>query len=240
METFVDPLHFTKKGAVNHGVSLRPDRENSPEKDDFMTEKDPIKVKINTDDSEMPEAVSQEGEATESAPEEETPQTPEEKLEQAQAEAAEAHDRFLRASAELENYKKRTQKEMAEFKRFANASLVKEILGVVDNLERAVESSNGTNDKEQLAQGLDLTLKELLKIFKTFHVTPVESLGEIFDPRYHQAMMQEETTDHPGNIVIKELQKGYMIHDRLLRPAMVVVSKAAPDAQEDSQSDDSE
>jgi molecular chaperone GrpE len=240
LKTFVDPLNFTKKGAVNRGVSIRPDRENSPEKDDFMTEKDPIKVKINTDDSEMPEAVNQEGEATESAPEEETPQTPEEKLEQAQAEAAEAHDRFLRASAELENYKKRTQKEMAEFKRFANASLVKEILGVVDNLERAVESSNGTNDKEQLAQGLDLTLKELLKIFKTFHVTPVESLGEKFDPRYHQAMMQEETTDHPGNVVIKELQKGYMIHDRLLRPAMVVVSKAAPDAQEDPQSDDSE
>ena len=205
-----------------------------------MTEKDPIKVKINTDDSEMLEAVNQEGEATESTPEEETPQTPEEKLEQAQAEAAEAHDRFLRASAELENYKKRTQKEMAEFKRFANASLVKEILGVVDNLERAVESSNGTDDKEQLAQGLDLTLKELLKIFKTFHVTPVESLGEKFDPRYHQAMMQEETTDHPGNVVIKELQKGYMIHDRLLRPAMVVVSKAAPEAQGDSQSDDGE
>lgn len=204
-----------------------------------MTEKDPIKVKINTDDSELPEAVDQEGEATESVPEEETPQTPEEKLEQAQADAAEAHDRFLRASAELENYKKRTQKEMAEFKRFANASLIKEILGVVDNLERALESSNGTDDKEQLAQGLDLTLKELLKIFKTFHVTPVESLGEKFDPRYHQAMMQEETSDHPRNVVIKELQKGYMIHDRLLRPAMVVVSKAAPDAQEDPQPDDS-
>jgi len=205
-----------------------------------MTEKDPIKVKINTDDSEMPQADNQEGETLESAPEKETPQTPEEKLEQAQSEAAAAHDRFLRASAELENYKKRTQKEMTEFKRFANASLVKEILGVVDNLERAVESSSGTNDEEQLAQGLDLTLKELLKIFKAFHVTPVESLGEKFDPRYHQAMMQEETSEHPENVVIRELQKGYLIHDRLLRPAMVVVSKAASANQKDPQPDESE
>ena len=205
-----------------------------------MTEKDPIKVKIQTDDSDKPEMESHEGEMPESAPEEATPQTPEEKLEQAQAAAAAAHDRFLRASAELENYKKRTQKEMAEFKRFANASLVKEILGVVDNLERAVESSNGTNEKEQLAEGLDLTLKELLKIFKTFHVTPVESLGEKFDPRYHQAMMQEETSEYPENVVIRELQKGYMIHDRLLRPAMVVVSKSAATPQNDGHSDGSD
>ena len=214
--------------------------DESPEKDDCMTEKNPIKVKIQTDDSDKPEMESHDGEMAESAPEETTPQTPEEKLEQAQADAATAHDRFLRASAELENYKKRTQKEMAEFKRFANASLVKEVLGVVDNLERAVESSNGTNEKEQLAEGLDLTLKELLKIFKTFHVSPVESLGEKFDPRYHQAMMQEDTSAHPENVVIRELQKGYMIHDRLLRPAMVVVSKSAPAPQNDGQSNESE
>ncbi len=205
-----------------------------------MTEKDSIKVKVKTDDSDKQETDAQEGEATESAPEEATPQTPEEKLGQAQADAAAAHDRFLRASAELENYKKRARREMAEFKRFANASLVKEILRVVDNLERAVESSNGTNEKEQLAEGLDLTLKELLKIFKTFHVTPIESLGETFDPRYHQAMMQEETSDHPGNVVIRELQKGYMIHDRLLRPAMVVVSKSASACLEDPQPDNNE
>jgi molecular chaperone GrpE len=87
---------------------------------------------------------------------------------------------------------------------------------------------------------LDLTLKELLKIFKTFHVTPVESLGEKFDPRYHQAMMQEETSEYPENVVIRELQKGYMIHDRLLRPAMVVVSKSAATPQNDGHSDGSD
>ena len=115
---------------------------------------------------------------------------------------------------------------MAEFRKYANASLVKELLGVVDNLERAIESSNGSNEDGQLSEGLDLTLKELLKIFKTFHASPIESLGKPFDPCYHQAMMQQETTDQPENIVLDELQKGYMIHDRLLRPAMVVVSKS--------------
>ena len=73
-------------------------------------------------------------------------------------------------------------------------------------------------------EGLDLTLKELHKIFKTFHACPIEALGKPFDPCYHQAVMQQETTDQPENIVLDELQKGYMIHDRLLRPAMVVVS----------------
>ena len=77
-----------------------------------------------------------------------------------------------------------------------------------------------------MSEGLNLTLKELLKIFKTFHASPIEALGKPFDPSYHQAMMQQETTDQPENIVLDELQKGYMIHDRLLRPAMVVVSKS--------------
>jgi molecular chaperone GrpE len=126
---------------------------------------------------------------------------------------------------------------MAEFRKYANASLVKELLGVVDNLERAIESSNGSNEKGQLSEGLDLTLKELLKIFKTFHASPIEALGKPFDPCYHQAMMQQETTDQPENIVLDELQKGYMIHDRLLRPAMVVVSTSPADSGKDDENE---
>ena len=189
-----------------------------------MTKNDKISVAVNTEDSDIQKQAVLDDEAGESIPEETAPQTPEEKLEKAEAEAKEAYDRFLRASAELENYKKRTQKEMADFRKYANASLLKELLIVVDNLERAIESSNGSNEEGQLSAGLDLTLRELLKVFKTFHVSPIEALGEPFDPCYHQAMMQQETTDQPENIVLNELQKGYMIHDRLLRPAMVVVS----------------
>ncbi len=189
-----------------------------------MTKKDEIKITVKTEDPDIQKQAPLEGETGEVPPEDIAPLTPEEKIEKAEAEAKEAYDRFLRASAELENHKKRTQKEMAEFRKYANASLVKELLGVVDNLERAIESSNGSNEEGQLSEGLDLTLKELLKIFKTFHACPIEALGKPFDPCYHQAMMQQETADQPENIVLNELQKGYMIHDRLLRPAMVVVS----------------
>jgi len=205
-----------------------------------MTEKDPIKVKVRTDDSDNQESTAPADDSVESAPEKTLPETPEEKIEKAEADVAAAHDRFLRASAELENYKKRTQKEMADFRRYANTSLVKELLGVVDNLERAVESSNESDEKAQLSEGLNLTLKELLKVLKTFHVTPIDSLGQSFDPCFHQAMMQEETSDHVDNIVLKELQKGYMIHDRLLRPAMVVVSKAVNASNGNNREDDDE
>jgi molecular chaperone GrpE len=150
----------------------------------------------------------------------------EQKLAAAESKAKESFDRFLRASAELENFKKRTQKEIEDFRKYANESLIKELLNVVDNLERAIEVPKDGGDETKIAEGVDLTLKELLKVFQKFNVHPIVSLGEPFDPNFHQAMMQQEVTDRPDNIVIQELQKGYMIHDRLLRPAMVVVSKA--------------
>ncbi|MBW2590995.1 MAG: nucleotide exchange factor GrpE [Deltaproteobacteria bacterium] len=148
-------------------------------------------------------------------------------LETAKQEAEETYDRFLRVSAEFENYKKRSVREMDDFRKYANQSLIKEMLAVVDNLERALNSSNGNSSNDKcMADGVNLTLKEILKVFEKFNVKPIESIGQPFDPTFHQAMMQEETDDYPENTVITELQKGYMIHDRLLRPSMVVV--AAP------------
>ncbi len=159
----------------------------------------------------------------------------EEKLQAAKEEAKESHDRSLRISAEFENYKKRSLREMSDFRKFANEALIRDFLTVVDNLERAILSSEeNSNDNSGVAQGVNMTLKEILKIFKKFNVQPVESDGKPFDPSFHQAMMQEESADHPENTVIKELQKGYKLHDRLLRPAMVVVSKAkATDTKKD-------
>ncbi len=146
-------------------------------------------------------------------------------LEIAKQEAKEAYDRFLRVSAEFENYKKRSAREMDDFRKYANQSLIKEMLAVVDNLERALNSSNGNSSIDKcMADGVNLTLKEILKVFEKFNVKPIESIGQPFDPTFHQAMMQEETDDYPENTVITELQKGYMIHDRLLRPSMVVVA----------------
>ena len=148
------------------------------------------------------------------------------KLETKEKEAVETYDRLLRVSAEFDNYKKRSTREMSEYRKFANQSLIKEMLSVVDNLELAMNSTNGHKaiDKD-LLQGLEMTHKEILKVFEKFNVKPIDAKGQPFDPTFHEAVMQEETNDSPKNTVINELQKGYIIHDRLLRPSMVVVAK---------------
>ena len=148
------------------------------------------------------------------------------KLEAKEKEAAETYDRLLRASAEFDNYKKRSSREMEEFRKFANQALIKEMLSVVDNLELAMNSTNDHKaiDKD-LLQGLEMTHREILKVFERFNVKLIDAKGQPFDPTFHEAVMQEETNDSPKNTVINELQRGYMIHDRLLRPSMVVVAK---------------
>ena len=163
----------------------------------------------------------------------------EEKLAAAQAEAHENHDRMLRMAAEFENYKKRTVREMEDLKKYATENLIRQLLTVVDNLERAIASGSGDNQNGQsVVDGVALTLAEVVKILEQHHVSPIECLGAPFDPSFHQAMCQEERVDHPPNTVVQEYQKGYMIHDRLLRPAMVVVSKAAQNGQTDDKSVD--
>ncbi|OEU64035.1 MAG: nucleotide exchange factor GrpE [Desulfobacterales bacterium S5133MH16] len=147
-------------------------------------------------------------------------------LESMEQESKDSHDRFLRVSAEFENYKKRAAREMNDFRKFANESFVKAMLPVVDNLDRAIESSSDDDhSNSSVVEGVNMTLKEILKIFEQFGVKPFASLGKTFDPALHQAVMQEESDDHPEKTILNELEKGYMMHDRLLRPAMVVVSK---------------
>ena len=134
-------------------------------------------------------------------------------------------DRVLRLSAEFENYKKRKERESDEFKKFANETIFKQLLTVVDNLERAISSTAENLDDKSLLEGIKLTYKEILKLFETFNVKVVEAEDQLFDPNFHQAVTQEETDDFPENTITKVLQKGYLLHDRLVRPAMVIVSK---------------
>ena len=151
------------------------------------------------------------------------------KLESADKELQETHDRLLRVSAEFENYKKRSARDMSDFRKFANEALIKEMLSVVDNLERALDStSQDQPENKSVAEGVQMTLSEILKIFEKFQVKQIESLGKTFDPGFHQAVMQEENDNHPDKTNLKELQKGYLMHDKLVRPAMVVVSKKKP------------
>lgn len=178
--------------------------------------------KIADEDSEVKEPVEEKDQADDL----------EARLETAQKKANKNYDSFLRVSAEFENYKKRSTREMNDFRKFANESLVKDLLPVVDNLERALDSSGSNEKTDSITEGIELTLKEILNMLDRFGVKPIEALGKNFDPCFHQAVLQEEAGDQTENTVLKEFQKGYMLHDRLIRPSMVVVSKAqAPECE---------
>ncbi len=181
---------------------------------------------------ESPEEVSEdaseptEGEVVAEA--EETPEVVEEsELEKAKREVRENYDKFLRVFAEFENYKKRMERERAEFIKYANEGLIKDLLGVVDNFERAVEQAGENMQAEGLVQGMEMILKQFKEIHEKYGVREIQALGEFFDPNLHEAMMHEVADDHEENTVIGELQKGYILKDRLLRPSLVKVSKKA-------------
>jgi len=147
------------------------------------------------------------------------------KLEEKTREAEENYARLLRLAADMENLKKRQERERAELLQFANEHLVKELLPVVDNLERAVEHGRQLEAPQALLEGIEMVHQGFIKALDRYGVTAHDSLGQQFDPAYHNAMMQEEAPDVPDGSVIKELQKGYLMHQRLLRPAMVVVAR---------------
>lgn len=154
-----------------------------------------------------------------------------EALAASQAEAQKNWDLYLRARADLENFRKRAQREKEDLSRFANENLLREILPVADNLERALEharQSEGGNGG--LLQGVEMTLGQFQRVLEKFGVTPLRSVGEPFDPARHEALGQVESAEHPPNTVVQELQRGYLLNDRLLRPAMVMVAKAPPAA----------
>ena len=140
-------------------------------------------------------------------------------------EAEDNYARLLRLAADMENLKKRQDKERADLLLYANENLIKELLPVVDNLERALEHGRQAEAPEAWLEGIDLVYQGFLKALAKFGVTPLESVGQQFDPAFHNAVMQEETTEVPDCNVTKELQKGYLMNQRLLRPAMVVVAR---------------
>jgi molecular chaperone GrpE len=152
----------------------------------------------------------------------------EEKYETAHKEAQDNYDRLLRVSADFENYKKRTAREMEDLRKFANQSLVKDLLPIIDNLELAIKSASENKQPPQegkhLLDGVELTRKEILKVLEKYNVKQIEALGQPFDPNFHEAVMRDESDQHAENTVINEMQKGYLMHDRLIRPAMVVVA----------------
>ncbi len=148
-----------------------------------------------------------------------------EQVEVKQKEATENYDRYLRQIAELENFKKRATREKDEAIRFANEALVKDLLPVVDNLERAVAHSKDGGNGRPLVEGVEMVLRGFFDILAKHGVIPISAVGQPFDPQKHEAMAQVESTIYDPNTVIEEYHKGYLLRDRLLRPALVSVAK---------------
>jgi molecular chaperone GrpE len=141
-------------------------------------------------------------------------------------EVASLKDRLIRLQADFENHRKRTLRERQDALRYGHENLVKDLLGTVDNLDRAIDHAmqSGSKDFESMLQGVELVRRELLAALSHHSVAPVDAEGE-FDPNVHEAMAQLEVSGKPPGNIVDVLQKGYVLHDRLLRPARVVVAK---------------
>ncbi|MBR2577023.1 MAG: nucleotide exchange factor GrpE [Firmicutes bacterium] len=187
-----------------------------------MTEKEQNREEIQEESAEAEKAEAAD------KPEEASPdetlgaEIPEENGEEnLQAALDEANDKYMRLAAEYQNYRRRTDAEKTSIAQYANERIAKELLNVVDNFERALAAAEGD---ESVKSGVELIYKQLMGVLSNFGVSVIETEGKEFDPNFHNAVLSEEAEGvEPGQILM-ELQKGYMLNDRLLRPSMVKVS----------------
>jgi len=154
-----------------------------------------------------------------------------EQLEAATQKAEENWDRLVRAQAEMENLRRRTEKELQNAHKYALEKFAKELLPALDSLELGIQAASGESPEiARLREGNELTLKQFRGALERFNVVAVEPLGQKFNPDQHQAMAMEPSADAEPGTVIKVFQKGYLLNDRLLRPAMVVIAQAAAES----------
>ncbi len=148
-------------------------------------------------------------------------------LEAAQAEAGSFKTRLLRTTADYENFRRRTTKEKDDLEKFAAQRVVREFLPVIDNLERALQHAGDDEEvpKSSLREGVDMVMKQFRQSLEKQGVVGFDSAGEMFDPQVHEAIQQIDTDEHPTGTIVNEFQRGYHIHDKLLRPALVVVAR---------------
>ena len=139
-------------------------------------------------------------------------------------------DRYLRAVADLDNQRKRAQREREDYIRFANESLLRDLLPVLDNFDRALGAARAGSEAQSLLAGVELIQRELLKVLEKFGVTPYSAVGQPFDPERHEAVQRVIKPDAPDMTVVEEIQRGYVLNGRVLRPAMVVVA-VPPDSE---------
>lgn len=151
------------------------------------------------------------------------------------AAAEEQHDQTLRTMAEFDNSRKRAEREKEESLKYALESFVKELIPTVDSIERAIQSTAESEDFGALAEGVEMIFKGILSTLEKRGVIPIDAVNEPFDPMQHEAVMHVESEDVPENHVIEEWQKGYLLHNRVIRPSMVSVSKGKSEQVEESE-----
>jgi molecular chaperone GrpE len=145
-------------------------------------------------------------------------------LESLRAELQEAKDRALRMQAELENYRKRAARELQEERRYANLPLMRDLVPVVDNLDRAIEAAEKQHDVGGLLEGVKLVARQLEEVFQRHYCVRIRALNEPFDPHLHEAILQQPSDEHPVGTILLVTQAGYQLHDRVVRPSQVIVS----------------
>jgi len=156
------------------------------------------------------------------------PPGPEERIAALEAEKAEIKDRMLRIAAEFENWKKRSRKEQTDIEAKVREAVLRDMLEVIDNLDRATAATGGATDLQSVQQGIALVLRLFAQKLERYDVKPLDAKGQPFDPRLHEAISQAPSAEVAPGTVLSELQKGYKIGERLLRPAAVVVAVAPP------------
>jgi molecular chaperone GrpE len=153
--------------------------------------------------------------------------TSEQEMAKMQQELEQANDTMLRLAAELDNYKKRVAKERESLIKYAVQDVIQELIPILDNFERAIDSASKTKDMDSFLEGVKMIFNQMNDTLSKKGVKKIGAVGKPFDPNFHEAVMQVDSDEYPENVVVEELQKGYMLNDRVVRPAMVVVSKGA-------------
>jgi len=150
-----------------------------------------------------------------------------EEIARLRTELDQAKDRALRSLAELDNYRKRADRTIEEERRYALLPLVRDLLPVLDDLRRAIDSSPG-GDAASLREGVELVARKFESVLAKYHCKPIDALHQPFDPNYHEALMQQPSSEFPPNTVLQVIRTGFTLHDRVVRPSQVIVSTAPP------------
>ena len=158
-----------------------------------------------------------------------------------EAERDRYYEQWKRTQAELENFRKRAQREMETEVRYRDAGLIRDLLPALDNLTRSVQAAEQTGNVEELLQGLQMILSQFDQVLVGHSAAPIKTVGEPFDPNLHEALQQIPTSEHPPMTVLQEIERGYILHDRVIRPGKVLVASALPQpVQEDGNKETSE